>query len=344
MKLAFIGTGKIIADALYAVEPIEELERTAIFARPHSRQKAEDFAREYGIKEIYTDYDQLLRESAADTVYIGLINSAHYSYGKKALLAGKNVIMEKPFTATLEQAMDLKKTAEEHGVCIMEAVTVLHNEIVDIMKENLPQLGRIKAALCNYSQYSSRYDNYLAGEVEHAFDPAFYGGALYDINIYNIHYLVELFGAPEHAVYFPNIGFNGIDTSGIAILTFPDFVASCTGAKDADSPGFISIQGEKGYMKINGKPNIAYSLDVEYANPDITEKVKDEAGAMVRATIKKHFETKSDHHRMTREFRDFVRIMDGGDLKSAAKSLQESLDTIGVLEEARTSAGIVFGE
>ena len=55
MKLAFIGTGKIIADALYAVEPIEELERTAIFARPHSRQKAEDFAREYGIKEIYTD-------------------------------------------------------------------------------------------------------------------------------------------------------------------------------------------------------------------------------------------------------------------------------------------------
>ncbi|MBQ5431296.1 MAG: Gfo/Idh/MocA family oxidoreductase [Lachnospiraceae bacterium] len=344
MKLAFIGTGKIIADALFAVEPIEELEKTAIFARPHSKEKGEALAEKYGIQKVYTDYDELLAESDADTVYIGLINSAHYSYGKKALMAGKHVIMEKPFTATFEQALDLKRTAEEHGVYIMEAVTVLHNEIVDIMKENLPRLGRIKAALCNYSQYSSRYDSYLAGEVEHAFDPAFYGGALYDINIYNIHYLVELFGAPKKAEYFPNIGFNGIDTSGIAILTFPDFVASCTGAKDADSPGFISIQGEKGYMKIDGKPNIAYSLDVEYADPDITEKVRDEAGAMVRATIKKHFESKSDHHRMTREFRDFVRIMDGHDTEAASKSLQESLDTIKVLEEARTSAGIVFGK
>lgn len=39
MKLAFIGTGKIIADALFAIEPIKEIEKTAIFARPHSKEK-----------------------------------------------------------------------------------------------------------------------------------------------------------------------------------------------------------------------------------------------------------------------------------------------------------------
>lgn len=344
MKLAFIGTGKIIADALHAVTPIQELEKTAIFARPHSKEKGEALAKEYGIKEVYTDYDLLLASSEADTVYIGLINSAHYSYGKKALMAGKNVIMEKPFTATYEQAKDLQETAKAHNVCIMEAVTVLHSPIVDEMKKNLTHLGPVKAIMCNYSQYSSRYDNYLAKEVEHAFDPAFYGGALYDINIYNIHYCVELFGAPKKVSYFPNIGFNGIDTSGIAILEYENFVASCTGAKDADSPGFISIQGEQGYMKINGKPNVAYHLDVEYANPDIKEKVKDEAGAMVRATIKEHFEAPADFHRMTREFRDFVRIMDEKDYDAAEKSLQESLTTIKILEEARNFAGIVFGE
>lgn len=37
MKLALIGTGKIIEDALFAMEPVETIERTAIFARPHSR-------------------------------------------------------------------------------------------------------------------------------------------------------------------------------------------------------------------------------------------------------------------------------------------------------------------
>ena len=49
MKLAFIGTGKIIEDALYAVTPIKNIERTAIFARPHSREKAETFAKQYNI-------------------------------------------------------------------------------------------------------------------------------------------------------------------------------------------------------------------------------------------------------------------------------------------------------
>ena len=45
MKLAFIGTGKIIADALFAIEPIKEIEKTAIFARPHSKEKAEAFSK-----------------------------------------------------------------------------------------------------------------------------------------------------------------------------------------------------------------------------------------------------------------------------------------------------------
>ena len=49
MKLAFIGTGKIIADALFAIEPIKEIEKTAIFARPHSKEKAEGFEKQYNI-------------------------------------------------------------------------------------------------------------------------------------------------------------------------------------------------------------------------------------------------------------------------------------------------------
>lgn len=49
MKLAFIGTGKIVSDALGAVEPVENLERTAILARPRSKAKAkaQAFADQY---------------------------------------------------------------------------------------------------------------------------------------------------------------------------------------------------------------------------------------------------------------------------------------------------------
>ena len=49
MKLALIGTGKIIADALVALQPIDAIERRAIFARPHSRAKGAALAAQYGI-------------------------------------------------------------------------------------------------------------------------------------------------------------------------------------------------------------------------------------------------------------------------------------------------------
>ena len=129
--------------------------------------------------------------------YIGLINSAHYPYAKQALLAGKNVILEKPFTGFYEETKDLEKIANDKKLFIFEAITVLHNEVFYEMKKNLNKLGNIRMALCNYSQYSSRYNAYLEGDITHSFDPAYYGGSLYDINVYNIHYCVGLFGEPK---------------------------------------------------------------------------------------------------------------------------------------------------
>ena len=38
---------------------------------------------------------------------------------------------------------------------------------------------------------------------------------------------------------------------------YDGFSAVCTGSKDSDSPGYVSIQGEQGFMKIDSKPNIA---------------------------------------------------------------------------------------
>ncbi|MFR3345177.1 MAG: hypothetical protein ACLTS6_14925 [Anaerobutyricum sp.] len=44
----------------------------------------------------------------------------------------------------------------------------------------------------------------MEGDITHSFDPAYYGGALYDINVYNIHYCVGLFGEPKDVTSDPN--------------------------------------------------------------------------------------------------------------------------------------------
>lgn len=336
MKLAFIGTGKIVADALFAIKPLKNIEKAAIFARPHSKEKGETLAKQYGIAEVYTDYEKLLTESTADTVYIGLINSAHYPYAKEALLHGKNVILEKPFTGFYKEAKELQHIAEQNNLFIFEAVTVLHNEVFYEMKKNIKKLGTLRMALCNYSQYSSQYDAYLEGNIAHSFDPEYYGGALYDINVYNIHYCVGLFGEPKGINYFPNIGPNGVDTSGTLVLSYDGFSAVCTGSKDSDSPGYISIQGEKGFMKIDSKPNIASELTTTFVDENVKERVRDTAGAMVRATITKNFKANEHHHRMTQEFADFAKIIDEKDYKTAHELLTESVIVVKILEKAKT--------
>ena len=282
---------------------------------------------------MYTVYDDLLEKADIDTVYIGLINSVHYKYAKKALLKNKNVILEKPFAGTYDEAAELINLARSRKLFVFEAITVLHNEVIKKMQEALSKLGTIRMFLANYSQYSSRYDRYLSGDVDHSFDPAFLGGALRDINVYNIHYAVTLFGQPKKVQYYPNLGFNGIDTSGTLIMEYDGFSAVCTGAKDSDSPCFVSIQGEKGFMKIDGKPNVAPNLTTVIID-ETGDSVRDAAGAVVRATKTEQFLPPEVHHRMTQEFIDFATIIDKKDFAAAEKLYEETLGVMKIISDA----------
>lgn len=330
MKLGIIGTGKIVVEALGAMEPLHEIQRNAIFARPHSRENGEALAAKYAIPEVYTDYEKLLAEADIDTVYIGLINSVHYSYAKKALVNGKNVILEKPFTGTYEEAQELFDFGREKGLFVFEAITVLHSDVIEKMRACLPKIGKIRMMLANYSQYSSRYDRYLSGEVDPSFDLKKMGGALRDINVYNLHYAVDLFGEPLKSQYFPNTGFNGVDTSGTMILEYDGFSAVCTGAKDSDSPCFVQIQGEKGYMRIDGKPNAASNLTIVITEEG--EPVPDASGAMVRPSKKEEFTAEPVYHRLTGEFRDFARIIDRKDYAKAERYASETLGVMKIIK------------
>lgn len=343
MKLGIIGTGKIIHEALFALEPVQEIEKNAIYARPHSRTKAAELAEKYNIPQIYTDYEELLARSDVNCVYIGLVNSAHYSYAKTALLAGKHVILEKPFTSTVAEARELAQIARKKNLYLLEAIVPMHNEVFHKIKDILPNLGPVKLIQANYSQYSSRYNNYLKGKVEPAFDPALSGGALYDINLYNIYFSVGLFGKPEQAFYFPNRGFNGIDTSGTAILQYPEFTAVCTGAKDSDSPSFISIQGENGWIRMDGHPSFPDHFDAEYIDLTNPKLIPSSSGGMQRTMISVHFEAEKVHHRMTREFADFAKIIDTKNDAAARTALENTLAVMDTLESARKYAGIHFG-
>ena len=317
MNLAILGTGLIVNEgALPALVEVPEISVTAIFARPHSRDKAENLATKYSIKKIYTDYDELLADNEIDFVYIGLINSVHFDYAKKALLANKNVIVEKPFATSAAEVIEIKNLALEKNLYVFEAVTTLNLENFSAIQKKLPELGKIRAITANYSQYSSRYDKYLNGEVAPAFDPKLFGGALYDLNIYNLNFIIGLFGEPASVDYTANIGFNGVDTSGVAILKYKDFFATAIAAKDSASPSFAIIQGEKGYIKVIGSPNILNEFEFSLRGGNVEK-----------------FALNKFSHRMTSEFKNFAKIYHEKSFDRMAAGLETSVAVMRTAEK-----------
>lgn len=314
MKIGIAGSGKIVRTALEAINQSENVKCTCICVRECSLEKGQTLASQYEIKEIFTNYEDFLSKGDFDFVYIGLPNTLHFQYAKQALESGKNVICEKPFTINSEELEILIYRAREYGLYIFEAISTIHMPNFIYFKENLRLLENIKLVKCNFSQYSSRYDDYLQGNVHSVFKPEEYGGALYDMNIYNIHIVASLFGVPEKAAYFPNLGPNGVDTSGIAILEYKDFICELTAAKDSYNESGTTVQGKNGYMKIEGPANVCDKI--------------------VTCIDGKTFKTDlqySDKNRLFYEFEAFDFIFENKDYRKCIELMEHSLNVMKII-------------
>lgn len=324
MKLAVLGTGKIVQEFLPMIQQVTDVELVALLSTPRSLDKAKEMQAQYHIQEVYTDYETLLGNEIFDTVYVALPNHLHYQYTKAALLQGKNVICEKPFTLNAQQLQELIQIATEKRVILLEAITNQYlNNFLQI-KKDLAKLGEIKIVECNYSQYSSRYDAFKEGKILPAFDPQKGGGALMDINIYNIHFVIGLFGKPEKVQYLANIE-RDIDTSGILVLDYGAFKAVCIGAKDSTAQIRSVIQGTDGSIEVLGATN---------EMPRYERRSKTEIEA-VNANL--------DKHRMYQEFEKFTEVIDQKDLAFALEQLNHSLTVMQVVDQALESANLHLG-
>lgn len=324
MKVGILGTGMIVHSALSVIDQMETVTCEALWYRKGDEQTARSLIERYQIENLYTDLDSFLEDSSYEVIYVGLINSAHYEFARKALEAGKHVICEKPFTSNAQQAEELVILAKAKNLYLFEAVMLRYLKNYHKIQENLDQVGEVKLVQCNYSQYSSRYRSYKQGEVLPAFNPKLSGGCLYDINVYNIHFVIGLFGKPEKVHYFANIGFNGIDTSGVAILEYPTFKAICCGAKDSDSKAGCQIQGEEGYFYVDSMAGTVKNVSL----------ISKEATTMYRDDV--------NENPMENEFNVIARLIETKDSETVYSYMETSIITMSVLEDCRKQAGIRF--
>jgi predicted dehydrogenase len=255
MNIAILGAGSIVPDFLEAASQIADIHLYAIWGRESSLERMEKFQKEYAIDKMYLDFEELLADDNVEAVYVALLNHLHYSYAKQAVIHKKHVIVEKPFASTYEQAEDLVTCAKEHSVMVFEAISNQYMPNYLKTAELIGEIGDVKIIEMNFSQYSKRYDQFKAGNILPVFDPKQSGGALMDLNMYNVHYVLGLFGVPRQVRYYANIE-KGIDTSGILIMEYSGFQCVCVGAKDCKTSTNINIQGDRGWIHSEDTPNV----------------------------------------------------------------------------------------
>lgn len=318
IKLGIVGSGMIVHDFLSIADQIPDLELTAISTTKRSEKIGQELSQKYGIKYAYSDNEALYSNDEVNTVYVGVPNNLHYEVARKALLAGKNVICEKPFVDTADQARELKKIADEKGVFLVEAITNIYLANFNYLKEHLNTIGPVHQVALNFTQYSSRYDNFLKDIIEPVFDYKKNGGALMDIGIYNIHLAVGLFGKPERVQYFPVMQ-KKVDTSGILMLTYPGMQISSIAAKDSYATDQWSyIEGEKGTLKIKGSLGQLNEVELN-----------------LKGEEPRKIELNKYNDRMVAEFVEFSRMIKENDKDAANRAFEHSLTVLEVLEAAR---------
>lgn len=322
MKLGILGTGMIVKDLLTIIHQFD-FSYIAILGMEQSRKETEELVIKYALDKAYYDYDELLKDDL-DVIYVALPNHLHYEFAKKALENNKHVIIEKPITSHAGELEDLMRIATQNHLMIFEAMNIHYLPAYLSLKENLHQVGNIKIVHLNYSQYSSRYSAFQEGHILPAFDYTKSGGALMDINVYNINAIIGLFGVPSHVDYHANIE-RQIDTSGIMIYDYPHFKALSIGAKDCQAPIVSTIQGDQGVIVMKQPINQLH----EYV-------IIDNQGHQTTYTFDKN------QHRLFYEFQEFVRMIEEKDYQKQQDMLQLSLEISTIMEKARKKEGVVF--
>ena len=323
MKLGIVGAGLIVHTLLQFIHEVD-IELVAISATPQEEEKLKELQKEHGFKYIYTDYEEMLKNDEIDTVYLGVNNQLHFRFAEKSLNANKHLILEKPFTSNYNQAKKLVDIAHKNHLMIFEAISTIHNPNFKKIEELLPSVGDVKIVSINYTQYSSRYDAFRNGEVLPAFDYTKSGGALMDLNIYNIHFIVGLFGSPLKVDYIANME-RSIDTSGILTLDYGKFKAVLIAAKDCGAPFTNCIQGNDGCI---------YTSSPMFTLTHFEHQLNKQEPV--------HYDFTNNAHRMKHEFLDFLEIFNNKDYEADEELMQHSLKVMEVITQAREKVNLVF--
>lgn len=84
---------------------------------------------------VFKDYKEILQDGRIRAVVIAAPAALHYEIARHSLLAGKDVLLEKPMALTVDEAAELKSLSEQRGLILMIGHQLLFHPAIEAMME-----------------------------------------------------------------------------------------------------------------------------------------------------------------------------------------------------------------
>jgi len=320
LNWAVLGTG-VIANEMAATLQKMGKKLYAVGNRTHA--KAVAFGEKYGVEKVYDTIDQMFSDPKVDIIYITSPHNTHYGFMKKALEAGKHLLVEKSITLNSRELEEMAALAQARGLVLAEAMTIWHMPLYKKLWEMVASgaVGKVKMITMNFGSFK-KYDM-----TNRFFNRNLAGGAMLDIGVYALSIVRSFMDRkPESLMTQWLPAPTGVDEQA-TILLQNDLGQMATVAltMHAKQPKRAMISCEKGYIEI-----------MEYPRADKAIIVDAETGAVQTIEAGKTADA------LYYEMMDMEQAVLTGD--HSAMRLEDSRDVMDIMTELRARWGLTYPE
>src|SRR5690606_3845816 len=248
LRWGVLGTAGIARSEVVPAIQASSNGRVAALAGRDPQRNAE-FARTFGIADVFASYEALLASPDVDAVYIPLPNSLHAEWAMRAADAGKAVLCEKPLALNAAEA---KRVA---GHFAAKNLPLMEGFMYRFHPQNLHALTLIEdGAIGEVREVRAHLSVDImadaAGNVR--FDKALGGGSLLDMGCYAVSAARRFLGEPVAALArFDVAPVSGVDLACSAILEFSGGRSALISSSfKAGGQGFYQIIGTQGVIDV----------------------------------------------------------------------------------------------
>lgn len=245
IQWGIVGPGRIAAKVAGDFPLVPHAVLGAVASR--STERATEFAAAHGIPRAYGSYRQIIEDPSIDALYIATPHPQHRVMAIAALQAGKAVLVEKAFAATVSGARDIIDTARARGVFAMEAMWTRFQPAIVAAKQ-LVDDGVI-GEVCQV-QADLGVDRPFDPQ-DRLFNPDLGGGALLDLGVYVVSLAQFFLGTPSAVVAHGSTFPTGVDAEAGLLLRYDDgrnATLLCT--LRHPTPGQARVFGTTGWIDI----------------------------------------------------------------------------------------------